>query len=242
MAKRDTSTYVVRSRPHRALARHLLPNRRAIETHRQVSALAVLTRSELQNPSCPSCRRGDFEQPFSAAVIAMKIGFVVNDVTTEEAAYTTTRLAMTAVNLGHKSYTFGVGDFDLRARRLDPRPRPHHQGQELQIARQVPQGTAVRRQSRPSAICLDELDVLLLRNDPSTDATERPWAAIVRHPVRPARQPARRDGAQRSGEPGPRDQQDLLPALSRKRSARRRASAATSTRSSSSSRTSTTRS
>ena len=41
----------------------------------------------------------------------MKIAFVVNDVHTEEAAYTTTRLAMAAVNLGHKSYTFGVGDF-----------------------------------------------------------------------------------------------------------------------------------
>ena len=41
----------------------------------------------------------------------MKIGFVVNDVMTEEAVYTTTRLAMTAVNMGHQSYWLGVGDF-----------------------------------------------------------------------------------------------------------------------------------
>ena len=34
----------------------------------------------------------------------MRIGFVVNDVATEEAAYTTTRLAMTAVNRGHESW------------------------------------------------------------------------------------------------------------------------------------------
>ena len=51
-------------------------------------------------------------------------------------------------------------------------------------------------ESNAETICLDELDVLLLRNDPSTDATERPWAAIGGHPVRRARGAAGRDGAQ----------------------------------------------
>ena len=32
----------------------------------------------------------------------MKIGFVVNDVMTESPAYTTTRLAMQATNMGHE--------------------------------------------------------------------------------------------------------------------------------------------
>ncbi len=41
----------------------------------------------------------------------MKIAFVVNDVQTELAAYTTTRLAMAAANIGHKTFVFGVGDF-----------------------------------------------------------------------------------------------------------------------------------
>ncbi len=41
----------------------------------------------------------------------MKIGFVVNDVLTEKAAYTTTRLAMTATNRGHRCALLGVGDF-----------------------------------------------------------------------------------------------------------------------------------
>ncbi len=41
----------------------------------------------------------------------MKIAFVVNDVMTEQPGYTTTRLAMSAVNLGHDSYLLGVGDF-----------------------------------------------------------------------------------------------------------------------------------
>ncbi len=41
----------------------------------------------------------------------MRINFVVNDVRTEEASFTTTCLAMTAVNMGHQSYYSGVGEF-----------------------------------------------------------------------------------------------------------------------------------
>lgn len=41
----------------------------------------------------------------------MKIGFVVNDVMTEQAGYTTTRLAMWAINRGHEAWTIGLGDF-----------------------------------------------------------------------------------------------------------------------------------
>ena len=40
----------------------------------------------------------------------MKIGFVVNDVMTEEAGFTTTRLAHAAHQQGHDAYLFGVGD------------------------------------------------------------------------------------------------------------------------------------
>ncbi len=40
----------------------------------------------------------------------MKIGFVVNDVMTEEASFTTTRLAHAAHQQGHDAYIFGVGD------------------------------------------------------------------------------------------------------------------------------------
>lgn len=60
----------------------------------------------------------------------MKIGFVVNDIKTEEPSYTTTRLAMTAVNLGHRCYAFGVGAFmyaangSIHARRVPPTARP----------------------------------------------------------------------------------------------------------------------
>ena len=106
----------------------------------------------------------------------MKIGFVVNDVKTEEPSYTTTRLAMTAVNLGHKSYTFGVGDFmyapdgAVHARARTTNGKTH---KSLEKFLKVLQSDDLKAET----ICLDDLDVLLLRNDPSTDATDRPWAA-----------------------------------------------------------------
>src|SRR5690606_36650329 len=43
--------------------------------------------------------------------LLMKIAFVGNNVMTEKASYTTTRLAMAAVNLGHESFLLAVGEF-----------------------------------------------------------------------------------------------------------------------------------
>jgi glutathione synthase len=105
----------------------------------------------------------------------MKIAFVVNDLATEEAAYTTTRLAMTAANMGHKSYTFGVGDFvyapdgSIHANARSPRGKSYKSHEKFLKELQA-------EDHEVKCICLDELDVVLLRNDPSADATERPWA------------------------------------------------------------------
>jgi glutathione synthase len=105
----------------------------------------------------------------------MKIGFVVNEVATEQAGFTTTRLAMTAVNLGHTAYTFGVGDFDYAA---DGSVHAHARtvrGKSYKSLEKFLKELQVNGES-PDRICLDELDVLLLRYDPSADVTERPWA------------------------------------------------------------------
>ena len=105
----------------------------------------------------------------------MKIGFVVNDVDTEVAAFTTTRLAMTAVNMGHESWTMGVGDFiyapdgsiHAQARGVNG---DHYDSLKDFLAELQDEEQRSRR------ISIDELDVLLLRNDPAADAAERPWA------------------------------------------------------------------
>ena len=105
----------------------------------------------------------------------MKIAFVVNDIKTEVASYTTTRLAMSATNLGHKCYTFGVGDFiyaldgSIHAYARSPRAKLYKSLEKLLADLQA-------EDHEPERICLDELDALVLRNDPSADATERPWA------------------------------------------------------------------
>ena len=40
----------------------------------------------------------------------MKVGILVNDVRTEQAGYTSLRLAVSAINLGHEVWMMGVGD------------------------------------------------------------------------------------------------------------------------------------
>ena len=54
----------------------------------------------------------------------MKIGFVVNDVMTEEAGFTTTRLGCEAVNQGHEVFVIGVGDFAYDPDESYPGSRP----------------------------------------------------------------------------------------------------------------------
>lgn len=105
----------------------------------------------------------------------MKVGFVVNDIVTEQAQYTTTRLATTAVNMGHECFTLGVADFiyaadgSIHARACCV---PSHRYES-------PQGYLHDLQQNCSdtqVICVDQLDVLLLRNNPADDAVKRPWA------------------------------------------------------------------
>jgi glutathione synthase len=104
----------------------------------------------------------------------MKLGFVVNRVATEQPAYTTTRLAMTATRMGHEVWLMGVDDFAH-----DP------DGSVTASARTAPAKTyrslktyldKVQSDEAVQRLVLDELDVLMMRNDPAEDATDRPWA------------------------------------------------------------------
>ncbi|WP_346238148.1 hypothetical protein ABDK00_003630 [Niabella insulamsoli] len=103
----------------------------------------------------------------------MRIAFVINDYETEEPLFTTTRLAMQALQMEHDVFYIAVEDFSYTA-----------SGQMGAHARKAP-----RKKFRSPNIFMEEtfkvekklieskdLDVLMLRNDPSADLEERPWA------------------------------------------------------------------
>lgn len=108
----------------------------------------------------------------------MRVGFVVNQVETEQPTYTTTRLAMAAVNRGHEAWLIGTGNLALdpddyvRARARSA-PKANYKSLENYLdAVRGPQGRAER-------ITVDDLDVLLLRNDPAEDVERRSWAQMA---------------------------------------------------------------
>ena len=108
----------------------------------------------------------------------MRIGFVVNDIKTEESAFTTTRLAMSAVNRGHDAWLIGTGDFafdpddHVRARARSVSKTKY---KSLKSFLEELKGT----KGRVDRITVDDLDVLMLRNDPSPDQGRRSWAQMA---------------------------------------------------------------
>ena len=105
----------------------------------------------------------------------MRLGLVVNDVATEKAQYSTTRLALAANRRGHEVWLMGVGDLShgetgtVMARARGPQDRSYRSLKSFLKDIQDPEMAA-------ELISVEELDVLMLRNDPAEDAVERPWA------------------------------------------------------------------
>ena len=108
----------------------------------------------------------------------MRIGFLVNDIATEKAGFTTIRLACEAINKGHEIFLFGVGDLAYdsdefiraRARTVSKKSYTSHETFFKEI--QGPKALTER-------ITVDDLDVLMLRNVPSDDFINRPWASTT---------------------------------------------------------------
>ena len=105
----------------------------------------------------------------------MKIGFVCNDIATEEAGYTTTRLGLSALEMGHEPWLMSVGDFsndpdDCVRAWARAAPRKSYRSTKTYLADVQGDKAKVER------ICVDDLDVLCLRNDPAADLGVRPWA------------------------------------------------------------------
>ena len=105
----------------------------------------------------------------------MKIGLVCNEIATEEVAYSTTRLGLAALELGHEPYLLSVGDLandpddSVRAWARKPSKKSFKTAATYLADLQ-------REDAKPERISVDELDVLMLRNDPSADLGTRPWA------------------------------------------------------------------
>lgn len=105
----------------------------------------------------------------------MRLGLVVNDVMTEQAGFTTTRLGMTALTRGDEVWWMGVGDLAY-----DTDERVFARARSVKPKKKYASGAAFLKELQgPKAIqervCLNDLDILLLRNVPSDDF-DRPWA------------------------------------------------------------------
>jgi glutathione synthase len=105
----------------------------------------------------------------------MNIGLFINDVHSEEPEYATTCLARAAVNRGHEAWYIGVEDFaydpdeSVKARAHPVRKSKYKSNAALLEDLQ-------RKDAPVERIAVADLDVLLLRNNPSEDVAERPWA------------------------------------------------------------------
>ncbi len=108
----------------------------------------------------------------------MRIALFVNSIATETPGFTTTSLAFAAIKRGHSVVYMEPGDFILRAdNSLSVEavavPDGNYRSAEKMFA--ALQAAAGRKDTFECG----DLDVLFLRNDPSVDATERPWAATA---------------------------------------------------------------
>jgi glutathione synthase len=105
----------------------------------------------------------------------MRIGLVCNECATEDPGYTTNRIGMAAVNMGHEVWLMGVGDLSS-----DPdngvsawarsAPRRSYRSPKSYLE------DVLGERARFERISVDDLDVLLLRNDSAADLGTRPWA------------------------------------------------------------------
>ena len=105
----------------------------------------------------------------------MRIAFLVDDLELEKSQYTTLRLAMAAANRGHEVWFIGAGDF---AYDTDEKIR----GWARTTLAKKHKSTAIylkelkSDKAKVERITVDNLDILMLRNDPARETGQRAWA------------------------------------------------------------------
>lgn len=107
----------------------------------------------------------------------MNVAFFVNAMDSEHPHYTTTILANECVRRGHTVLYLTPGDFVIapdNSMRIHARFPPKRKYRTFKDFFEALQENSERR-----TIDVTEIDVLMLRNDPSNDAQDRPWAEHV---------------------------------------------------------------
>ena len=103
----------------------------------------------------------------------MRLAFLINSFETEKHTFTTTRLALAAHKAGHDVLYLSVEDFVC-----DPdetlRVRVRRPGGTYKTAKTFWAGVA--DDGVEERLPVEDIDALLLRNDPADDASVRPWA------------------------------------------------------------------
>lgn len=107
----------------------------------------------------------------------MNIAFFVNGMADEHPHYTTTILANECVRRGHSVLYVTPSDFVITA---DNALRVHGRFPPKRKYRTFKDFfEALQAESSKQTIDITEIDVLMLRNDPSQDAQDRPWAEDI---------------------------------------------------------------
>lgn len=104
----------------------------------------------------------------------MKLGFLVNDIATEKATYTTTRIAMEAARRGHETWMISANGFTYD---LDEHIRAWAHTAPVRHYRSTTTFLSTLREEKqtPERITVDNLDVLMLRSDPAIETGYRAW-------------------------------------------------------------------
>ena len=106
----------------------------------------------------------------------MRMAFFVNSIESETPGYTTTTLALAAIQRGHSVVYVEPSDFILRpddslAVSVAVLPdAPYKTSDQVYAALKD-------AANQKKTFATSDIDILFLRNDPSLDATDRPWAA-----------------------------------------------------------------
>ena len=105
----------------------------------------------------------------------MRIGFLINDIETEKPGYTTLHLAMTAVNRGHEVWIISSGDmtYDVDEKIRTPARSTVTKKYKTSVAylRDLKGSKAIIER-----ITVDDLDILMLRNDPARTGEHHAWS------------------------------------------------------------------